>query len=402
MFNNSSSTYLGCDFNVMKNLIGIACILLTVVVSAQDDIQELGPLPQEVWETSGLIFHNGKLITHNDSGNSPQLFEIDTTSLQLTRTVTIENATNVDWEDITQDADFIYVGDFGNNSGDRQDLKIWRISKSAYETSETVSAQRIDFIYEDQVDFSAMANSDWDAESFFSLGDHLIILTKQWQSQGTVAYRVPKLPGAFLAERIDDFQVGGLVTGSTYDNTTSTLYLIGYSQFLTPFFVQINAVQTNAIFSGEKVKTNLNTGMAQMEAITQVGNVFYSSSEEFNNASPPISSASRLFRFSLNEEIMEEEEEGPEEEENPNEEDAPQEKLRLYRSFDSKILNYNLNFEGPIFGMGIFDSAGRLVQFTPLERLNDNSVDLSVLRPSMYHLAFFYGDSIISKPFILN
>jgi hypothetical protein len=31
------------------------------------------------------------------------------------RTVAITNATNVDWEDIAQDASYIYIGDIGNN-----------------------------------------------------------------------------------------------------------------------------------------------------------------------------------------------------------------------------------------------------------------------------------------------
>ncbi len=382
----------------MKNLIGLSCVLFSMVIFSQDDIETIGQLPLEVRETSGLIFYNGKMITHNDSGNSPTLFEIDTTSLQISRTVTIENVINVDWEAITQDSDFIYIGDFGNNNGERQDLNILKIAKSDYDASGTVTAERIDFIYEDQIDFMAMPDSDWDAEAFFSLGDDLIVLTKQWQSQGTVAYRVPKLPGAFLAERLDEYQVDGLVTGATYDAVNDELYLIGYSQFLAPFFVQINGVQSDAIFSGEKVKTNLNSGLAQMEASTIAADTFYTSSEEFNNTTPPISSASQLFRFTLNEQSMEEEEEG----ENPNDEETAQGQLLLYRSFDSKILNYRLNFEGPIFGRGVFDSSGRLLLFTPLERLNEDFIDLSVLRPSMYHLAFFYGDSIISKPFILN
>lgn len=388
----------------MASRIAIAFFLFSFATHAQGDIEVVGNLPQEIWETSGLIFYNDRLITHNDSGNTTELFELDTTSLQITRRVIVENASNTDWEDITQDNDFIYIGDFGNNNGDRQDLNVLKISKAEYDVSDSVTAERIDFIYEDQDDFSTTPESDWDAEAFFSKGDDLIILTKQWQSQGTVAYRIPKLPGAFLAERLDGYQVDGLVTGATFDDSSNELYLVGYSQFLVPFFVQVKNVQNNAIFTGEKIKENLSVGFAQMEAISLVNETFYASSEDFNNTNPPVSSASQLFRFTLNPEEMEEEEEEEEEEENTGEEGGASQQLVLYRPFGSKILNYRLNFEGPIFGRGIFDSVGRLILFTPLEDLNSNtnSVDLSVLRPSVYHLAFFYGDSIISRPFLLN
>jgi hypothetical protein len=378
----------------------IVFLLLPTVLMAQDDISAIGTLPEEVWETSGLIFHGGKMITHNDSGNTPQLFEIDTTSLQIVRTVTITNATNTDWEAITQDDDFIYIGDIGNNSGDRQDLNILKIAKSEYDTSNVVTAERIDYIYEDQNDFSTIENSDWDAEALFVLDDNLVILTKQWRGLGTVAYRLPKLSGAFLAERLDSYQVNGLITDATYNEVDNTLNLIGYSSFLVPFFAQVEDVEEEAIFSGTKTKSTLDIGLAQVEALTKVGNTFYASSEEFSNASPPVSSSSRLFRFLLNE-ATEEEPEGEEEDPNP----GPPEingDLVLYRSFNSKILNYRLRSNAPIFGMGVFDSIGRLILFTPLEDISGNSVDLSVLPPSMYHLAFFYGDEIISKPFFLN
>jgi len=74
-------------------------------------------LPSNIVESSGAIIFNNRLITHNDSGGENKLFEVDLTTQQVARTVTISNATNIDWEDITQDDTFIYIGDFGNNNG---------------------------------------------------------------------------------------------------------------------------------------------------------------------------------------------------------------------------------------------------------------------------------------------
>ena len=43
---------------------------------------------------------------------------------------TILSATNVDWEAISQNSQSVFVGDFGNNSGSRENLCIYEISKA--------------------------------------------------------------------------------------------------------------------------------------------------------------------------------------------------------------------------------------------------------------------------------
>ena len=83
-------------------------------------------------ENSGLIFLNNNLITFNDSGGNNSLYEIDIVNGEVIRTVDIINATNYDWEDITTDFTLIYIGDFGNNYGNRQDLLIYKISISDF------------------------------------------------------------------------------------------------------------------------------------------------------------------------------------------------------------------------------------------------------------------------------
>ena len=357
---------------------------------SQSDIRSLGNLPQQVLETSGLIFYNGRLITHNDSGNAPELYELDVETREIVRTVRIGNAENVDWEDITQDSDFIYIGDIGNNLGNRQDLGILKISKAEFDRLDEVNAERITFTYEDQVDFTTTEDSDFDAEALFVLNNDLIVLTKQWQSEGTVAYKIPKIPGAFLAERMDAYQVDGLVTGGTLDPLSNTLYLVGYSQVLLPFFAEIPAVNNTTIFSGNPIKTELNIGPAQVEAIAYTNNTFYATSEQFSS-SPLINSASRLFTFSLD---------GPDNP-NPNPENGGSESLELiaYKPLNGLELSYELNSNKPIFGMGIFDSQGRMIFYRPLERITKEAIDISTFNQGLYHLAFFYDNKVLSAPF---
>ena len=113
----------------MRNLFILFAFFFCISLQAQiENITEKYNLPNSISETSGLLFYNGKLITHNDSGDAANLYELDTIRGNITRTITISNATNSDWEDITQDDTHIYIGDFGNNSnGNRQDLKIYKI-----------------------------------------------------------------------------------------------------------------------------------------------------------------------------------------------------------------------------------------------------------------------------------
>ncbi len=285
----------------MKNQILTWLLLLVSSCIWSQGVKINGKLPKDLSESSGLIFYNGHLISHNDSGNSAQLFEIDTLTLQIVRRVTIINAENRDWEDIDQDEQFIYVGDFGNNKGTRQNLAVYRIRKTAYNRSETVMAEKIAFKYEGQIDFTKKnGNSDWDAESLIAIDDKLVILTKQWQSNGTVAYSIPKLPGTYVAKKLDSISNMGRITGASYNKATKLLYLIGYSRYLIPFLVRVENPSPDAIFAGGIIRTDLEMGFVQAEGITYVSaDHYFFSSEYFSRKSPSITSENRLFSFKV-------------------------------------------------------------------------------------------------------
>ena len=91
------------------------------------NITEVTDLNDDLSETSGLLYVDGRIITHNDSQGLNNLYEINKNTGNISRTVTIKGATNVDWEDLCQDGEYIYNGDFGNNKGSRTDLKIYKL-----------------------------------------------------------------------------------------------------------------------------------------------------------------------------------------------------------------------------------------------------------------------------------
>lgn len=377
-------------------------------VWSQADTQSLGVLPAEISETSGLLYHNNTLITHNDSGNTAELFVLDTLSREILRKVTIGEAVNTDWEDLASDDVYIYIGDIGNNQGTRTDLGIYRIAKQDLDASDTVTAERISYNYEDQTDFSGGANSDWDAEALIVVGDSLVVFTKQWQSNGTVAYSIPKIPGTYQATRLDSYDSNGLVTGATYNAESQLVYLCGYSQQLFPFIVRIEGIQDSFAFGNSSVRSALPLSFTQVEGIVSTNiNTYYMSSERFVNTSPPITLESQLFKFTTADTAADPPVDPPPPDPTPiDPPDDPMptpvpeiEDVLLYQETGSNVLGYDLGLERPFFGRAIFDATGRRIQYTPANEILQNNVDLSTLGSAIYYITFYFEGEVISKPF---
>lgn len=273
----------------MKNLIlFIAFTFYSFLALSQiTNFKEKFNLPDETKETSGLLFFDSKIITHNDSGNQPNLYEIDSLSGNLLRTVNVHNATNIDWEDITEDENHIYIADIGNNNGNRTDLKIYKILKSDFKNSTSVSADIISFSYEDQTNFDSKPNgSNFDAESIVIYNNSILIFTKNWNDLKTNVYKTPLITGNYLAKKVSSANVDGLITGGVYND--DRFFLTGYDTTLTPFLIYISPNRKpgeDIFFSGfNKISLENELGQgSQLEGITNIGFTgnYYISREHF-------------------------------------------------------------------------------------------------------------------------
>lgn len=188
-------------------------------------------LPEEVSETSGLFFHNGRLWTHNDSGGKPVLYGLDTVSFEVVQRITLANVKNKDWEDVCTDGETVFVADCGNNKGNRKDLKIYTFPLSAIpdEGDATVNVDSICFRFADQTNFGKRKRKhDFDCEAVFATDDYLYLFSKGWETGTTRLYRLPKTPGKCVAEVVNGFDSQGLITGADYDRKSGTLVLVGY------------------------------------------------------------------------------------------------------------------------------------------------------------------------------
>ena len=226
----------------------------------------------EVRESSGLILYNNLLWTFNDSGGQNKLFGLNFSG-EIVREITIENGINVDWEDIAQDDEYIYIGDFGNNNGERKDLKIYKIKKSDMNSDDTVTASEIEFSYVEQKDFSSQPlNTPFDCEAIISYDGKLNIFTKNWVDENTSVYQIPKNEGDYPVSFIDTFNVNGLVTGADVSPDGKTLAMVGYKDY-KPIVWLFSDITEQNFFDGKETYMKLDAIFsAQTEGICFKGN----------------------------------------------------------------------------------------------------------------------------------
>jgi len=384
----------------MKQLLSFILITITLFTFGQvTNFKTKFTLPQEVKETSGLLLVNGKIVTHNDSGDTANLYEIDSLSGNLIRTITISNATNVDWEDITEDSTHIYIGDIGNNAGSRTDLKIYKILKADYLTNTSVKAEIINYSYEDQTDFTSRPNANnFDAEAIVIYQNSLIIFTKNWINSQTNVYKIPLSAGTYSAEKVSTANVEVLITGATYNLENDTFFLSAYDKSANPFLIYIDKNRKpgeNIFFSGftkisliDKIEQG-----SQIEGITAFGNGKYYLSREFvsvNQRGMTFTFPQRLYEFY----------------------DEKHNLLSIHQNNSSNVVSIQPN---PVVDNLIINMANQIVAITDVKVYSilgkqvaglkflksSNEVDVSSLKKGVYLIKIRLEDqTFVSKKFI--
>ncbi len=193
-------------------------LFLFFLISSSSIAQKLiphvfGNLPKVVEQSSGLyVAFPDQIWTHADAGSEPRLYIVDSTATLIPHNLKIKTATNIDWEEVTADKDNgrFYIGDFGNNSNNRKDLRIYVIPlPEILSAVEVPPLETINFSYEDQTDFNApSATWRFDAEAMVAMGDSIYIFTKPRTtpfSGDTRIYRVPSVGGTHKAIFVTSF-----------------------------------------------------------------------------------------------------------------------------------------------------------------------------------------------------
>jgi hypothetical protein len=377
----------------MKNLLLFVTFIFYsfLTISQITNFTEKFDLPVETKETSGLLFFDSKIITHNDSGNQPNLYEIDSLTGNLLRVVHVNNATNIDWEDITEDENHIYIADIGNNNGNRTDLKIYKILKSDFKNSTSISADIISFSYEDQTNFDSKPNgSNFDAESIVVYNNSILIFTKNWNDLKTNVYKTPLITGNYLATKVSSANVDGLITGGVYND--DRFFLTGYNASLIPFLIYISPNRKpgeDIFFSGfNKISLENELGQgSQLEGITNIGLTgnYYISREHFTTTinGNQYDFTQKLYEF----------------------QDATSPLLSLDESKLAKIIispipatnKIKINTSLPFLNLEIYNSLGKKMDIPLIDTLKE--LDISNLEKGVYILKIQFNNnkSVVRK-----
>ncbi len=147
---------------------------------------------------------------HNDSGDSARLFALNRkgrilfpaylasyyygekpqSGKQLWPGIQVHQASNIDWEDIAVDENFIYISDMGNNGNARRDQGIYVLFEpNPLATPQTRILKFLPVRFPDQTEYPAKA-WHYDSEGLFVFQGKLYILSKH-RKTGKISDFIP-------------------------------------------------------------------------------------------------------------------------------------------------------------------------------------------------------------------
>ena len=250
-------------------------------------------------ESSGLQWAGNSLWTFNDSGGDPAIYRIDTLTNTILQKVSMQGASNIDWEDISFDGTYFYIGDFGNNSnGARTNLKIYKfpfvaIPDPVGNPDVTIPAAQIsiiNFTYSDQPQppvASGANNTKFDCEAMIVDSSKIHLFTKNWIDLNSTHYVINGVEaGTYIATPLETLATNFLVTGADKAVGNKVVALLGYQVTGTAnhFMFLLSGFTGGYYFNGNKRRIDLPNVlvMGQAEGICfKNGNYGYISNERF-------------------------------------------------------------------------------------------------------------------------
>lgn len=198
------------------SLIFVGCNPKTENIQTKEDtLKTEFSLPKKLKEVSGIVISQDQktIWAIEDAGNKNVVYGLNRQG-ELMTDVLVENTENNDWEDITKDAaGNIYIGDFGNNDNDRQNLSILKLDLKTDSQATTKVTQTTKFRYEGQTEFPPKkSNLLYDCEAFVEKDGSFYLFTKNRSKgfDGTfLVFQIPNKEGDFEAKLVGKLKLEG-------------------------------------------------------------------------------------------------------------------------------------------------------------------------------------------------
>ena len=248
--------------------------------------QEIADLPTLINECSGFALNNDRLVAINDSGDDASIYLIDLIDFTLSDQVLIANTQNKDWETIIANDNYFWIGDFGNNFGNRMDLIIYKINATSLLLEDSIA-----FAYPDQNDFANPIHN-FDCEAMINVNESIFLFTKNRQDDKTNIYQIDLEDNSIVF--IQSINVPAPVTDAYYHEPSEHVLLLCNDYMDGDFnnYIQVLEMDTQDRFSSKKsfaIPIN-----EQFEAITLLeNNTFYIASENESMVD------GKIYRFQL-------------------------------------------------------------------------------------------------------
>ncbi|MEC3906794.1 SdiA-regulated domain-containing protein [Tamlana sp. 2201CG12-4] len=199
--------------------------LLSLVLTSchTGKLKLIANLPNSLKEASAIekVAHSDLLWTIEDSGNKNHIYGLDLNG-KIVKDIDINNASNIDWEDLTSDpSGNLYIGDFGNNSKNRDAFTIYKITDLK---SNKTTAEIIHFVLPKKV-------KPKDFEAFFLFDDHFYIFSKE--NKSSTLLKVPNKTGKHTAKLVTQFNLKSKrkkITSADISNDGKTVVLLTHDR----------------------------------------------------------------------------------------------------------------------------------------------------------------------------
>ncbi|GAB1855825.1 hypothetical protein MHTCC0001_06600 [Flavobacteriaceae bacterium MHTCC 0001] len=197
--------------------------LLELTACQTGNLSLIADLPKSLKEASAIerVTHSNLLWTIEDSGNKNNIYGLNTNG-DIVKDIDIKNASNIDWEDLTSDEEGnLYIGDFGNNSKNRDDFTIYKVSDL---TGDKTKAKRINFKLPKTI-------KPKDFEGFFLWNGHFYIFSKE--NKSSMLFKVPNKVGLHTAVLMQTFNLDGKhhrITAADISDDGKTVVLLNHDQ----------------------------------------------------------------------------------------------------------------------------------------------------------------------------